>query len=170
MKEHAIQADCIGPRACFRSPIRGICCACDRWTNPMPAPINRAGVFCGTCCPCCNGPQSSGNGHGFAPSAGAMSRGRRRTSGDRPDSAPGGASHLRIGAVAVRYLDGAGVPMRYNDTRSVTSDTKPGAMIPSPWACSPRWRFTRRRVRDWMPNKWVGAPRESRGRSGKRRC
>ena len=64
MKEHAVQVDCTGPQACFRSHVRGICCECDKWASPIHSPINRRGVFCEACCPCCgqNTAQSSGNG------------------------------------------------------------------------------------------------------------
>jgi hypothetical protein len=43
-----------GMRECYRSPVRGICCVCDRWTAPIHNPLNRRGIFCAAHCPVCN--------------------------------------------------------------------------------------------------------------------
>ena len=43
-----------GPTACYRSPVRGVCCACDQWASPIHNPTHLKGIWCGQCCPVCN--------------------------------------------------------------------------------------------------------------------
>jgi hypothetical protein len=44
-----------GPTACWRSvDIKLPCATCGGKTSPMHSPTRRAGIWCASCCPCCN--------------------------------------------------------------------------------------------------------------------
>ena len=54
-RKHAGVLPITGPSQCWRSmDIKLLCCKCGGRTAPMHSPTRRAGIWCASCCPCCN--------------------------------------------------------------------------------------------------------------------
>jgi hypothetical protein len=54
MKTKRTDTPATGPRACLRTAhVHGPCSKCGQPMAPAHSPLRLAGLFCGSCCPCC---------------------------------------------------------------------------------------------------------------------